>query len=210
MQALKQILTQPPPPKKCYAKRPHAFPLEYLEVLQKGILASSYLAESQLSNEFVQTQGFSIVFKRDGMDQVYRQFPFFQPYIETALKPACNAFYLNPLILSGDSCVKPHVDCSLSSYGKVWTVPCLVSVLYVSVPSDLQGGQLILKDKQTWEIEPEQNLLLHFLGTVIHSVNPVQTVNKRISLVCEQYNLPQERLDQIPSFDIQSALYETQ
>jgi hypothetical protein len=200
-------MTATTPLKRCYSRKPYAFSAAYLETLRQEILNSPYLASSQLSDGFIGTQGFSVVFKRSGIAIVEQQFPYLKLYLDKALKSACNAFYLNPLVLEGNSQVNPHVDCSLSSYEMQWMHPQLVSVLYVSVPADLQGGQLVLQDREehTWQIEPEQNTLLYFLGWVLHSVTPTHTSSKRISLVCEQYHLSDDRLAKIPDFEIKSG-----
>lgn len=192
--------------KKCYTRKPNFLSLEELQALKEEILESPYLGTSQLSDRFVSTKGFSVVFKRSGISQVEQNFPYFKPYLEKALMPVCNAFYLNPLVLEGNSCIEEHVDCSLSSYFMEWVTPRLVSVLYICVPNDLQGGQLILQeDKSVWHVEPETNTLVHFLGWVLHSVTPVQTGHARMSLICEQYNLPEEYLIKVPEFEIKSS-----
>lgn len=182
------------------------FPLDYLDCLQMQILSSPYFAASQLSESFAETKGFSIVFKRSGIGEVERHFPFFQSYLSVALMPTCNAFYLNPLVLEGGTYVKPHVDCSLSEDGKFTAIPTIVSVLYVQVPPDLQGGELVLQKRghKVGQIQPQTNTLLYFRGNLTHSVNEVKTSQTRISLVCEQYNLSETRLEQIPEFEIQS------
>jgi Rps23 Pro-64 3,4-dihydroxylase Tpa1-like proline 4-hydroxylase len=194
---------------KYYAQKYNLFSVNYLNNLAKNILDSPYLASSQLSESFNGTKGFSIVFKRSGISQVIQQFPFFQPYLEIALKKGCNVFYLNPLILENGNRVEPHIDCSISSYAMIMTIPRLVSVLYVQLPKDLQGGELILQLKgtevtQTAQIKPEINKLVYFLGSVMHSVNAVKSSQARISLICEQYNLSEERLNSIPEFEIKS------
>lgn len=170
------------------------------------ILSSPYLAASQLSESFAGTKGFSVVFKRLGIGEVERHFPFFQPYLSVALMPTCNAFYLNPLVLEGGTRVEPHVDCSLSDHGKFIAIPTIVSVLYVQVPPDLQGGELVLQEREhkVGQIRPQTNTLLYFRGNLTHSVNEVKSSQARISLVCEQYNLSETRLQQIPEFEIQS------
>lgn len=190
---------------KYYELRSNAFSLDYLTYLQTQIISSPYLAASQLSYSFAGTKGFSVVFKRSSIGKVEKNFPFFQNYLRVAIKPRCNAFYLNPLILEEGTSVKPHVDCSLSE-GKLRLIPTIVSVLYVEVPSDLQGGELILEEHcfQVGQIQPQANTLLHFRGSLRHSVNQVKSSQSRISLVCEQYNLSKTRLKQIPEFEIKS------
>jgi 2OG-Fe(II) oxygenase superfamily len=193
--------------KKCYQSQANAFSLGYLDQLRQAILSSPYLGSNQLGEGFAQTKGFSIAFTRSGIPQVEATFPYLKPYLETVLKSACNAFYLNPLVLEGHSYVDPHVDCSLGIYPMKMINPRLVSILYVEVPTDLQGGQLVLQEEESepWKITPQKNLLIHFLGWVLHSVTAVQSKNQRISLICEQYNLESEMLNKIPEFDIKSS-----
>lgn len=82
-----------------YGLKSNIFTFDYLNSLRSQILACPYLAASELSESFIKTKGFSIVFKRSSISRVERQFPFFQTYLREILEPRCNAFYLNPLIL---------------------------------------------------------------------------------------------------------------
>ena len=194
---------------KYYIKLHNAFSSDYLEYLKSQILTCSYLANNQLSKSFAGTQGFSVIFKASGISDLNWQFPFLKTYLETALRKTCNAFYLNPLVLEEGACVKPHIDCSLSSYGEEMLIPKIVSVLYVQVPNDLQGGELILQedDYPICKIQPRANTLLYFKGNLKHSVNEVNSSQTRISLICEQYNLSENQLQHIPEFEIETKAY---
>lgn len=191
---------------KYYRLQPHAFPATYLHDLRGEILASPYFTVNNLNRDFVGTKGFSVVFQRSHLGEVERQFPFFKLYLEQALDPDCNAFYLNPLGLTDGSRVDPHIDRSLRSYCKTIAPPLLVSVLYVQVSADLTGGQLVLRNhkQQVASISPQLNTLLWFQGDLTHSVNAVQRGGMRLSLVCEQYNLEDAELQLIPEFTIES------
>lgn len=48
------------------------------------------------------------------------------------------------------------------------------------------------------------NTLLYFQGDLTHSVNPVKTPGNRLSLVCEQYSLSEDELQEIPQFIVES------
>jgi len=161
---------------------------------------------NNLNRDFIGTKGFSVVFQRTGLEQVTQQFPFFVPYLDRALEPNCNAFYLNPLLLKEGSRVDPHIDRSLRSYCKTVEPPAIVSVLYVQVPPDLQGGELVLRNhrQQVGQIKPKINTLLHFQGDLTHSVHPVRVGGTRLSLVCEQYSLSATELQEIPAFTVES------
>ncbi|MEG3876040.1 2OG-Fe(II) oxygenase [Microcoleus sp. herbarium7] len=191
---------------KYYSKHPNAFCTAYLNDLRGKILASPYFAINNLNRDFIGTKGFSLVFQRSEIGQVEQKFPFFKPYLDQALQPDCNAFYLNPLLLKEGSRVDPHIDRSLRSYCKTVEPPATVSVLYVQVPANLEGGELLLRchKKQVGQIKPEANTLVYFQGDLTHSVNAVTSAGVRLSLVCEQYSLSAAELADIPGFTVES------
>jgi len=190
-----------------YRTSHNVFDPKYLSKLQKQILACSYFSVNNLNRDFVGTKGFSLAFQRSGISEVERHFPFFKPYLSVALQPTCNAFYLNPLLLQTGSRVDKHIDRSLRSYCKTIQPPDTVSVLYVQVPDVLEGGDLVLHchKRQVGCIRPQVNTLLFFQGDLTHSVKEVKSpVSTRLSLVCEQYNLLETELEEIPEFTIES------
>jgi len=193
---------------KYYHQQPSSFPSNYLNDLWGEIQACPYFTTNNLNRDFVGTKGFSVVFQRTGIAEVEQKFPYFKPYLKLALRSDCNAFYLNPLLLSVGSRVDPHIDRSLRSYCKTIEPPTLVSVLYVQLPPQMQGGELVLRcdKRQVGQIKPQVNTLLYFQGNLTHSVNPVQTPGKRLSLVCEQYSLSESELQEIPKFTIESRI----
>ncbi|WP_353932815.1 2OG-Fe(II) oxygenase [Okeanomitos corallinicola TIOX110] len=197
---------------KYYQLETNVLPNNYLNDLWGEIHASPYFAINNLNRDFINTKGFSVVFKRDGLNQVEEKFPFFKPYLDLALKPNCNAFYLNPLLLKEGSRVDPHIDRSLRSYCKTIEPPNLVSVLYVRVPENMEGGELVLKStkRQIGQIKPQSNTLVYFQGDLTHSVNAVKTPGYRLSLVCEQYNLIDDELEDIPIFTLESRASQLQ
>ena len=189
-----------------YSQHRDAFSIAYLNDLRGEILACPYLAINNLNRDFVATKGFSVVFERSQIGEVEQRFPFFKPYLDRALLPTCNAFYLNPLLLKQGSRVDPHIDRSLRSYCKAIDPPMFVSVLYVQLPPNLEGGELVLRNhkQQVGQIKPQVNTLVYFQGDLTHSVNAVKTTGTRLSLVCEQYSLSQDELEEIPPFMIES------
>jgi predicted 2-oxoglutarate/Fe(II)-dependent dioxygenase YbiX len=193
-----------------YRQQPNAFSADYLSRLRGEVLACSYFSTNNLNRDFVGTKGFSVVFRRSHLGEVEQQFPFFKPYLDLALQPNCNAFYLNPLLLKEGSRVDPHIDRSLRSYCKTVHPPAIVSVLYVSV-QNLQGGELILRNHkhQVAQVKPQLGTLLFFQGDLTHAVNPVTQPTTRLSLVCEQYALSEDELEEIPAFTIESRAMQT-
>lgn len=146
------------------------------------------------------------MFRRSHLTTVAEQFPYFKRYLDQALQPDCNAFYLNPLLLKAGSRVDPHIDRSLRSYCKTIEPPAVVSVLYVSVPPNLAGGELVLRSRQrqVGQIRPQANTLLWFQGDLTHAVMAVTAGGDRLSLVCEQYCLEDNQLQDIPEFHLES------
>lgn len=191
-----------------YYTYPQAFSPKYLNKLQAQILACPYFAVNNLNRDFVGTKGFSVVFRRTHLTQVEQEFPYFKPYLERVLQAECNAFYLNPLLLKAGSRVDPHIDRSLRSYCKTIEPPAVVSVLYVTVPEDLQGGELVLRSRkhQVGKILPQSNTLLFFQGDLTHSITSVSSSGIRLSLVCEQYSLEEAELEDIPDYRLESRV----
>jgi predicted 2-oxoglutarate/Fe(II)-dependent dioxygenase YbiX len=76
----------------------------------------------------------------------------------------------------------------------------------VQVPRDIQGGELVLanRNRSVAQIRPCANTLILFQGDLTHSVNPVNCSGIRLSLVCEQYRLDAEELREIPAMQIES------
>ncbi|MDB5095987.1 MAG: hypothetical protein JWM80_408 [Cyanobacteria bacterium RYN_339] len=184
------------------------FPQAYLQELRTQIMKSQFLAKNNLNGDFVGTRGFSIVFRRSAMDAVKQRFPWAAPYMDALLDPACNAFYLNPLVLGAASRVDPHIDRSLRSYCKTVETPVVVSVLYVALPADLRGGELVLRrgKSQVGRIVPVANKVVRFQGDLTHLVTPVapDVAGERLSLVCEQYALEPRDLASIPELGLES------
>ncbi|MEA5553572.1 2OG-Fe(II) oxygenase [Anabaena cylindrica UHCC 0172] len=193
---------------KYYQLQTNALPNNYLNDLWGEIHASPYFAINNLNRDFINTKGFSVVFQRQGLKTVEQKFPFFKPYLDIALQSNCNAFYLNPLLLKEGSRVDPHIDRSLRSYCKTIEPPSIVSVLYVRVPENMEGGELLLKSpkRQIGQVKPQNNTLVYFQGDLTHSVNAVKTPGNRLSLVCEQYNLSEAELRDIPEFTVESRV----
>lgn len=183
-----------------YHRTAGAFPATYLETLAQGILNADELGPSPLGQEFVNTRGFSLVFRRSRIGDMCDAYPYLSHFLEKAVFPASNAFYVNPLVLHGTSRVAPHVDCRLIKEKNLRIIPNIVSVLYVSVEENMEGGELCLFSgtEDEFSIQPRTNDLIHFRGDIIHSVSEVRTPADRISVVCEQYNLPEEVISSFP------------
>lgn len=189
-----------------FTVQPNAFDAAYLRTLRKQVQSSRFFTVNTLNRDFVGTRGFSVVFRRETIARVENAFPYFKRYLDAALTPDCNAFYLNPLHLIGGSRVDPHIDRSLRSYCAEVAPPVLVSVLYVEVPPAMRGGDLVLRrgKKHLGRISPAEGTLVRFDGDLTHSVDRVESDGARLSLVCEQYRLTGDELEKAPEFLVES------
>ena len=182
------------------------FDADYLAEVRQQVRKSPFFTVNNLNRDFVGTRGFSVVFRRSAIDRVLAAFPWTQRYLERALRPDCNAFYLNPLQLAQGSHVSPHIDRSLRAYVLDVDPPRAVTVLYVDVPAGMKGGELVLRRGRKFlaRIAPQQGLLLEFDGDLDHAVERVDTGGLRLSVVCEQYDLPEDELAGVPEYRVES------
>ncbi|MBJ6765039.1 2OG-Fe(II) oxygenase [Myxococcaceae bacterium JPH2] len=192
-------------------RTPEALSAEATESIRAAILDSPLLGETNLSQQFSGTYGFSLTFRRDALPEVTARFPAFAPFLDAALLPDCDAFLLNPLLVQRGRGVAAHIDRSLEFYGAGIGCPVAVSVLYVQVPPGLVGGELRLyhRGQRVAELTPRPRTLLMFRGDVVHEVTPVQGVapalpEARISLVVEQYRVPPALLPDVPRFQVRT------
>lgn len=189
-----------------YRLMPASVAPELLQSIEDGVVGSPYLGASPLGSEFVATQGFSVVFRRSALAAVRTRFPYLDPFIAAALFASSNAFYINPLLLTEGSRVEPHVDCRVVEAQKIRIIPTLVSVLYVRCPEADAGGTLVFRPGTEDEVrlQPRTGDLLHFRGRLLHAVTPLRARERRLSVVCEQYNLPPEALAGFPELRVLS------
>lgn len=188
---------------------------EHFAAVVTEVSTSPYLAPTTLNAGFAGTLGFSVTFKRGlGERKIAKYLPETSRYLERLLDPLCNAFFLNPLVILESRHVDEHVDCSLRTWTYPEEPPCplKVSVLYLEVPALVgRGGELLLyRWGRAKAITPKPNLLVEFDGTLPHEVSTVATESggsqqsRRISLVCEQYQLEEELLERIPDHHLNS------
>lgn len=192
-------------------RTPEALPPETVESIRAAILSSPLLGETNLMEKFAGTYGFSITFRREALAQVKDRFSAFAPFLDAALLPDCNAFLLNPLLVQNGTSVGAHIDRSLMFYAPSIGCPVAVSVLYVQVPERLDGGELRLyhRGKRVAALAPMPRSLVTFRGDMTHEVVAVgagapEISSARISLVVEQYRVPEAFTAQVPAFEVRT------
>ncbi|OJT24991.1 hypothetical protein BO221_11425 [Archangium sp. Cb G35] len=188
-----------------------ALPPADIEAMRSVILGSSLLGETNLTSQFSGTYGFSVTFQREALSDVKDRFPTFVPFLDAALLPVCNAFLLNPLLIQNGRGVEAHLDKSMMYYGDTIGCPVAVSVLYIQVPEQLAGGELRLyhRGERVAALAPRPNSLVTFRGDMAHEVIAVESgapeiSAARISLVVEQYRLPEELLARVPRMELRT------
>lgn len=189
------------------------FSEDYLSRAADFVKNHELLSGTTLNTRFYGTEGFTISFTRAGFARLKKSFPVFHEYVETVAPDRANAFFINPLIIASGAHVGAHVDRSLRSWTHPEIPPCpiKVSVLYLEVPDDLEGGSLLLYPP-LWTLQrrprifPKTGLLFEFRGDLRHEVAEVKKASTpRISLVMEQYELPPYLLRSIPDMYVRSS-----
>jgi hypothetical protein len=196
-----------------FHRKPEALPAEAVEAIREEIMGSPLLGETNLSGQFSGTYGFSISFRREAMARVTDLFPSFAPFLEAAILPGCDAFLLNPLLIQDGRGVEAHIDRSLEFYKPGIGCPVAVSVLYVQVPQQLMGGHLRLyhRGQRVAALEPMPRALVMFRGDLMHEVAAVEAgapilSEARVSLVVEQYRVPEAMKAWMPRFEMRSRV----
>ena len=186
------------------------------------LMASPLLAQSPLKGGFQASRGLAFTFTHDGIPELTRRFPELDAFLSWALsrqptflpfplnwlfpRRAPNAFYLNLLLLGPEGAVSKHVDGTLRQVsGLPALLPEFVSVLYLQTPPEDGGGELVLSsgNKEVARIKPQTGMGVHFRGDLLHEVTVLRH-SLRVSLVCEQYAVPDEALKRIPSLLLHS------
>jgi hypothetical protein len=192
-------------------RTPDALPVDATEAIRAAILGSSLLGQSNLSAQFSGTYGFSMTFRREALSEVTDRFPAFAPFLDAALLPDCNTFLLNPLLVQNGRGVDAHIDRSMEFYGVGIGCPVAVSVLYVQVPEHLAGGELRLyhRGQRVAALAPRPRSVVTFRGDLVHEVSAVEAgapelSAARISLVVEQYRVPEALRARVPPFELRT------
>ena len=141
------------------------------------------------------------MFFKNNLEKIYEIF-------EKIKQPGTNAYIVNTAIISNshnankNKAIDGHYDDSIEM--RDWLgrkiLPVCTTVIYVSLPKDYKGGELFLSPfgskyihKFKSAYKPKEGRKLTFRGDMYHFVTPYfcdDHTEKRISLVFEQYNIP--------------------
>jgi hypothetical protein len=182
-----------------FFQQPSGLDDAYRLQLVSSILQSNHFGPSALGREFVNTSGFSVVFKRERLETVVSNFPFFAELLEAALFDDSNAFYVNPLVLDENSIVEEHVDCRYIPESGTRILHTLISLYYAEIDEHMEGGDLVfVTEGRDVTVKPKRNDIVHFVGSARHYVSKIVNPCRRVSVVIEQYNLDGDSLRAFP------------
>lgn len=195
-----------------YCVRPNFLEEVHRQRLLEEVLQSPYLGATDLDHGFEGTRGFSMLLHRSQMPRLGRILPSAPAYLEKMLDPKTRVLFVNPLVIQRGQGVAPHADKTLMSFLPAGTrvpFPRRVSVLYLAVPAEMQGGELVFHRNALIKarVRPRVNTLVDFAGWLDHEVTAWEgdPEQPRVSLVCEQYRLSPALLSQVPEFHLEST-----
>ena len=170
-------------------------------------------------NGFGKTKGFVVTFSSRHEKQILDTFKPIHEVFKQIQEPGTNAYIFNPVIIEHSTketerSIPYHYDMSLDDQAKTLFgqsyLPVCVTVIYIQLPESYKGGKLCLAeygsvdDSVIGMYKPKLGRKLTFRGDMMHHVEPIHCKDgkgKRISLVFEQYKLPESKLANI-KFDI--------
>ena len=188
--------------------------------LKQCATRNALLGSNPLEEAFSATRGLIVRYTRDGLADLARDehLRCFEAFARTVMRPTANAFVLNVVEAkpSETEPIRYHIDQSFPvKFALGHYVAETVSVLYVSVPDDMRGGELEVRkvpdvyldahglkaraavardggQVEAADVKPVENTLVTFRGDAHHRVRPFSTEKpgaRRVSLVLEQYRL---------------------
>ena len=188
--------------------------------LKRCATQNALLGVNPLEEAFSATRGLIVRYTRDGLADLARDehLRCFEAFARTVRRPTANAFVLNVVEAkpSETEPIRYHIDQSFPvKFALGHHVAETVSVLYVSVPDDMRGGELEVRkvpdayldahglkaraavardggQVEAADVGPVENALVTFRGDAHHRVRPFSTNEpgaRRVSLVLEQYRL---------------------
>ena len=208
-----------------YLEMPEAISPQRRRQLLSDFEESLLIGTSPLTGTFQSTRGVAWTLTHEGILELLHQSPWLQPGLEALnighnhhnftpwynrwTQRPFNAFYLNLLQVAPGPGVGAHIDTTLrEATGLEDLFPEQVSVLWLDIPSELEGGNLSLfnNDRVLACLAPSNGKVIHFGGRLNHQItsislrpqSPVEPAPLRTSLVCEQYRLPASALQKLP------------
>jgi hypothetical protein len=187
---------------------------ERCKALSKYISKHKFVGRSTLDG-FGKTKGFVVTFSSQHEKRFLDTFKPIHEVFKQIQEPGTNAYIFNPVIIEHSTketerSIPYHYDMSLSDQVKTPLgrnyLPVCVTVIYIHLPESYKGGELCLSDyctiydRDVKIYKPKLGRKLIFRGDALHHVEPIYCKGgkgKRISLVFEQYRLPESKVANI-------------
>lgn len=198
--------------------------------------------DNRLSEKFSSSKGFVFRFNKEGLTRLASSssYAFLAPIVDRMRDPLANAFVLNALIMplvrddaKHKASIGVHVDDTVGIDSTSRFLAHSVTVLYLSVPEQMAGGELQLFNYSRREglresdapdaiVRPSEGLLATFRGDALHrvteaSLNPNRwrsladggddalETSARVSLVLEQYRIPESHYEETLTFVVEAS-----
>jgi hypothetical protein len=209
-----------------------------LEAMRNAALAHPAMAAQLLNpTAFSRSRRFVISFNRAGAARLRDpsgDYHFLLPFFDAAAEPESNAFVMNVLAIppaeraDGSPAVALHFDDTVRVDSARLFLAHSVSVFYLQVPANVDGGQLELYNARgdgalaerasagmppNAVVGPSPNTLVVFRGDALHRVSAMHEASAgdeatsgasarrmRVRVVLEQYRVPDEAVRR-PMFD---------
>jgi len=194
---------------------------ERCKELSNYVSKHKYTGKSTL-NGFEKTKGFVVMFSSRHEQKFADTFkPIYEVFKQVRI-PGTNAYIFNPVLIEPSSdkierSIDFHYDVSLEEQTKTNEgrnyLPIAVTVIYIELPDTYEGGHLRLSkfgavdSSGIRRYKPKLGRKFTFRGDALHCVEPIYCKNpksKRISLVFEQYKIPESKLEDI-TFDVSTT-----
>lgn len=163
---------------------------------------------------------FSMIFNKYSKDDFLKNPHNLKPIYDIFEKiklPNTNAYFFNPVILNGSNIVNPKKQSGIGYHydggsigvcdenGRYYLAVCS-TILYIKIPKVFIGGELKIHDFGYYEchnpgetrVKPKIGRKVTFRGDMRHAVSPIYSNEntQRISLAFDQYNIPEDRLNE--------------
>ena len=144
----------------------------------------------------------------EGYNKFISQYRGLSP-LNSMLDSECNILHLIFLKMKTGEEIALHQDENLNDLGPlangpVGIFPIHSTLLYMSIPDDMEGGHFFWNDDEgnTSALTPETNMFVRFPGEIWHGVTKITKCSSyRRFIVCEQYRLSKRNLRKVQEYN---------
>ena len=145
-----------------------------------------------------------------GYSVMIQKHPDLEVLLNKIIRPTCNALHIVSLRMRETGVIPLHQDDSINEHieSQLYILPDLVSVYYINVPHDIEGGVLrLVGGEDVQSVKPKTNMLVQFAGDTWHECTKiVKSSTVRRMFVVEQYALSRRNLRKMSGYDTPKLL----